>query len=222
MYLSRLMLDPRHRRVQSELARPFELHRSVLRGFPEQLQADERVLYRLDTEPRNGAPWLIVQSQYAPDWRWTLEQRGYLLAGAAPEVKQFDPRIKEGDLLAFRLRANPTSKHTAPPKLPGDEPRKVRLGILTEEAQCAWLKRKGQMSGFAVVEVRVFQEGMQLGFEPTPAAEGKPRPLTHLAVRYDGLLRVTDPDLLLSAVREGIGSAKGFGFGLLSLARPMR
>jgi len=37
-------------------------------------------------------------------------------------------------------------------------------------------------------------------------------------VRYEGLLQVTDPHLLVEAVRAGIGSAKGFGFGLLSLA----
>jgi CRISPR system Cascade subunit CasE len=40
-----------------------------------------------------------------------------------------------------------------------------------------------------------------------------------LAVRFEGVLEVTDPDQLLQTVSEGIGSAKGFGFGLLSLAR---
>jgi CRISPR system Cascade subunit CasE len=40
------------------------------------------------------------------------------------------------------------------------------------------------------------------------------------AVRYDGLLEVTDPVKFLETLRAGIGSAKGFGFGLLSLARP--
>ena len=42
---------------------------------------------------------------------------------------------------------------------------------------------------------------------------------THfLAVQFDGVLQVTDPDKLVAAVETGIGSAKGFGFGLLSLA----
>ena len=44
--------------------------------------------------------------------------------------------------------------------------------------------------------------------------------LTHVAVRFDGLLEVTDPVKFLETLRAGIGSAKGFGFGLLSLARP--
>ena len=38
-------------------------------------------------------------------------------------------------------------------------------------------------------------------------------------VRFNGLLQVTDPEKLMQAVRNGIGPAKAFGFGLLSLAR---
>jgi CRISPR system Cascade subunit CasE len=42
--------------------------------------------------------------------------------------------------------------------------------------------------------------------------------LTLLAVQFDGLLQVTDPDHLRESVEGGIGSAKAFGLGLLSLA----
>ena len=39
-----------------------------------------------------------------------------------------------------------------------------------------------------------------------------------LSVRFEGLLQVSDPDRFVGAIRSGIGSAKGFGFGLLSVA----
>lgn len=42
------------------------------------------------------------------------------------------------------------------------------------------------------------------------------------AVRFEGTLRVVDVPLFLAALENGIGSAKGLGFGLLSLARPNR
>jgi CRISPR system Cascade subunit CasE len=45
-------------------------------------------------------------------------------------------------------------------------------------------------------------------------------PLNLLSVQFDGLLQVLDPDALWHTVQAGVGSAKGFGFGLLSLARP--
>ncbi|MHB0858475.1 MAG: type I-E CRISPR-associated protein Cas6/Cse3/CasE [Anaerolineae bacterium] len=214
MYLSRLRLNPRHRRVQSELARPYELHRSVLRAFPEELPVDERVLYRVDLDPRSSTPWLIVQSQCAPDWRWALDQQSYLLAGAAPEVKRVELALTAGQLLAFRLRANPTKKYTNP-----QNGEKRRVGLYREEEQLVWLSEKGKADGFSLLRAQVRDEGLLRGNIPESA--GKPgHTLTHLAVRFDGLLQVTAPDLLLEAVRNGIGSAKGFGFGLLSLARP--
>lgn len=44
--------------------------------------------------------------------------------------------------------------------------------------------------------------------------------VTHLGVQFDGLLQVVDPARLLETIRDGVGSAKGFGYGLLSVARP--
>lgn len=38
------------------------------------------------------------------------------------------------------------------------------------------------------------------------------------SVRFDGILTVTDQALFRTTLEKGIGSAKGFGFGLLSIA----
>jgi CRISPR system Cascade subunit CasE len=38
-------------------------------------------------------------------------------------------------------------------------------------------------------------------------------------VRYEGILQVTDCARFLAALAAGIGPAKGFGFGLLSVAK---
>ena len=35
MYLSRLILNPRSRRVQKEIEYAYELHRTLMRGFPQ-------------------------------------------------------------------------------------------------------------------------------------------------------------------------------------------
>jgi CRISPR system Cascade subunit CasE len=43
--------------------------------------------------------------------------------------------------------------------------------------------------------------------------------LSHHAVRFEGILCVTNPEQFVATVESGIGSAKSFGFGLLSLAR---
>ncbi len=39
------------------------------------------------------------------------------------------------------------------------------------------------------------------------------------AVRFEGVLKIINKELFTKTIENGIGSAKGFGFGLLSLAR---
>jgi CRISPR system Cascade subunit CasE len=62
----------------------------------------------------------------------------------------------------------------------------------------------------------VVREGAANGHIHRSAEET--HPLCLLAVRFDGLLQVADPARLQAALRQGIGSGKGLGFGLLSLA----
>ena len=214
MYLSRLILNPRARRVQREAAAPYELHRSLMRAFPDDLkEGEERVLHRLEDLRDGGLP-LLVQSWTLPDWSWLEEPaaRGYLLPVGLPNpaIKQFDLRPTRGQVLAFRLRANPTVKRTV-------GGRKKRLGLYREEEQRAWLARKAELGGFGLLSVRARKDPDANGW----LRRGEKRHKLKLhAVRFDGQLQVTDPQRLREAVRRGVGSGKGLGFGLLSLAPP--
>jgi CRISPR system Cascade subunit CasE len=215
MYLSRLILNPRNRRVQKEVAQPYQMHKSLMRAFPDNLaKGDERVLFRLETA-RTGALILLVQSLTLPDWSWLAEPdaRGYLLPvdELNPAVKSFDLNLAPGQMLAFRLRANPTARRRLP-----DGTRK-RVGLCREEEQIEWLKRKGEQGGFLVVSVRTSNQDTINGYIRRDEERHK---LKLLAVQFDGLLQVTDADQLCETVRRGVGSGKGLGFGLLSLARP--
>ena len=216
MYLSRLILNPRTRRVQKEVAAPYQMHRSLMKAFPDNLKpGDERVLFRLKTHPRTGALTLLVQSLTLPDWSWLAEPnaRGYLLPVDEPNpaVKSFDLNLVSGQVLAFRLRANPTVKRRF------NEKDHKRVGIYSEEKQIEWLKRKGEQGGFRVLSVRTSNQGTVNGYIRRDEERHK---LKLLAVQFDGLLQVTDPNRLRETVRQGIGSGKSLGFGLPSLARP--
>ncbi|TVT61952.1 type I-E CRISPR-associated protein Cas6/Cse3/CasE, partial [Amycolatopsis rhizosphaerae] len=46
------------------------------------------------------------------------------------------------------------------------------------------------------------------------------KPITVRAVRYDGHLIITDRDAFTAALQTGIGPAKAYGCGLLTLAPP--
>ena len=216
MYLSRLTLNPHNRRVQKEIAAPYEMHRSLMRAFPDELEKElERVLFRLETEPHSGALTLLVQSQMLPDWSWLAEPgvRGYLLPVNEPNpaVKPFDLNLAPGQVLAFRLRANPTVKRRF------NEQNHKRVGLCREEDQIDWLKRKGEQNGFRLLSARTSHQDTVTG---TIRRNSQKHDLQLLSVQFDGLLQVVDPDRLRQAVYNGIGSGKGLGFGLLSLARP--
>jgi CRISPR system Cascade subunit CasE len=219
MYLSRLILNARNRRVQREVADPYQMHRSIMRAFPDGLgEGEERVLFRLDTS-RNGALTLLVQSWALPDWSWLAEPaaHGYLLPVSEPNpaVKDFDLNLAPGQILAFRLRANPTVKHWYQDDK--GEKRPKRVGLYREEEQEAWLERKGQQGGFRLLSAR---SSGQEDVKGTIYRDKTKHPLKLAAVQFDGLLQVIEPDRMTETVRSGIGSGKGLGFGLLSLARP--
>jgi CRISPR system Cascade subunit CasE len=218
IYLSRLYLNPTNPRARRELANVYELHRTVMRGFPEQLPEGERVLFRLD-EDRDGRPTLLVQSQTVPDWSGL--PAGYLLAADPFDpipnlaVKRVALEFAPGQWLRFRLRANPTVKKDRPGQKQGR-----RVAVVREEAQLAWLGRKAEVGGFCFrpTDVRVTEPGREFGLTKEDSQTGKRHRLELHVVQFDGLLQVTDPVGLAKTLRAGIGPAKGFGCGLLSLA----
>jgi CRISPR system Cascade subunit CasE len=219
MYLSRLILSPRNRRVQKEIAAPYQMHKSLMRSFPDDLNRErDRVLFRVETDLRTGMITVLLQSTLEPRWGWLDDNgaRGYLLPMDEPNpaVKEFDLNLAPGQVLAFRLRANPTVKHKV--EVNG-ELKPKRVGLYREEQQIEWLKRKGEQGGFRLLSARTSGQDVIQG---RIRRNGKRHDLKLLSIQFDGLLQVTDPDRLRESVQQGIGSGKALGFGLLSLARP--
>ncbi len=219
MYLSRLILNPRSRQVRSEIADLYEMHRTVMKGFAGRLDPAERVLFRLETHPRSGVPTLLVQSLGLPDWDFlAAPERMYLLPPddlplgvENPAVKSFDLALNHGQVLAFRLRANPTVKKDREGQKQGR-----RVGLVREEDQLSWLRRKIEAAGGVLLSARVAADLRTGGKVYRDQVKHQ---LEFISVQFDGLLQVSNPTRLSETVRNGIGSAKGFGFGLLSLAR---
>lgn len=212
MYLSKLTLNPHNRQVQREVGNPYQLHRTLMQGFPETLAADERVLFRLDADARTGSLHVLVQSIHEPDWS-TLREAGqgrYLVSPPEP-AKHFAPSLSAGSILHFRLRANPTIK-----KRREDKKNSNRVPLIREEEQQAWLGRKGELHGFRVLQSTISGDEK---LTDRIQRDDKTHKLDLYTVQFDGVLQVTDADLFAQALAQGIGPARGFGCGLLSLAR---
>jgi CRISPR system Cascade subunit CasE len=225
MFLSKLVLNLRNPQVRIDLARPYEMHRTLWRAFPK--GEPGRVLFRVDSHRRGGSPTMLVQSEHDPIWGELPSN--YFLRPA--ESKRLELNVVTGQRLRFRLRANPTKRVASKNERLGSVIAGKRVGLATEREQIAWLLRKGQDGGFSIPGEWVEEkhtETCQLiplpNFRVDVTSEGRDRngkpgyDGEFIAVRFEGILKVTDSEKFRETVFAGIGSGKSFGFGLLSLA----
>jgi CRISPR system Cascade subunit CasE len=213
MYLSRLVLNSTHARAIDDIKNPYLLHQTVMTAFQADLPDDERVLWRLDTTfTCLQKPTLLVQSVHQPDWTTIVSGVG-AYAGAYLETMPRNPAITQwqewpaqrGDHWRFRLRANTTV-------CPTDS--KKRVGIYEPEGAREWLASRASRAGFQVVDAQMLAL-TKLTF--TRRRRGNGHRITLASTLFDGVLRVRDADALTESLRDGIGPAKAFGHGLLSL-----
>lgn len=208
MYLSLLRLNPHSLRAMTEASRPYELHRSLLTAFPREAAGEPvRILFRLDTNSETGNMSVLVQSDRRPVWT-QFNNSGSLVSEY--KCKEFNPQFSPGQILRFRLRANPTKRMNDTGK---------RQGVLREEELLEWLRNKGLKGGYDLISVTALNERFAKD-KKTDSFKVK-HDITLLSVKFEGLLRVTDTKAFRDTIENGIGSAKGFGFGLLSIA-PIR
>lgn len=147
---------------------------------------NERVLFRVESDVT------IVQSLQYPDWN----KLGARLVSHHVTQGSLDFRL--GQALAFSLLANPTIKRNG-----------KRHGLHSIVKQRAWLTRKAIGGGFEIRSVGIVQKGVIKGRTKSG------HQLSLFAVQFDGELLVIKPDIFYASVCNGIGSGKGFGFGLL-------
>jgi CRISPR system Cascade subunit CasE len=219
------------------------MHAFAEESIEEGVKAREKfgVLFRADVDDQRNRVIVYVQSSVWPDWSFLDTRRDYLLADtdlpnpACKDIAGIYQSLQKGQVLSFRLRANPT-KRIPKDKKSDDILKGKRVGLLREEEQMAWLIRKGRErekgkpGGFEILmkdvegpdgetrqvpRITVQCEGNQRGRKKK---QGRSHEMTHLAVRFDGLLRITDASAFRETLARGVGSAKAYGFGLLSVA----
>ena len=230
MYLSRLVLDPRSREAGRDLGDVHQMHRTVMSAFPQVneqggARVDLAILHRLDIDQRGSNIALLVQSGDKPNW--SSLPAGYLFnldgEGRNPATKSISDALmalRKGQVLRFRLRANPTRKIDTKSGPNGQRRNGKRVDLRTESQQIEWLSRRADLAGFRLVPDYPGDNAPAVRVGASEKLRGRTtnRLVTLAGVLFDGLLEVTDPDKLRLAIREGIGPGKAFGCGLLSLA----
>ena len=192
-----------------------------------QRTAEQAFLFRVDSHS-GGNPVISVQSALKPDWDYAFRNAMHLLA-APHQIKTYDPHFQNGQLLIFRLLANPTCKKDRENRPAGRNNWGRRVPVPRNEIE-AWLTSRAGRYGFTVESFDNVQTGYVAAFkgkrgngdsQVADDVETEGRLKRFFYARYEGKLRVTGHDSIRSAILQGIGPAKGFGFGLLSVA-PLR
>src|SRR5699024_177977 len=185
--------------------------------------ADGRVLWRIDRGADHRIELYIV-SPHKPCLAHLNEQAGWSTEDTW-QTREYLPlldRLRTGDRYAFRLTGNPTHRGSGP-----DGTKKI-FGHVTAEQQLGWLADKSRAHGFLPGRGAGDAAGAGAptgGVTVADRAERRfrrgPKTVAIRTARCDGLLEVTAPDALGYALGHGIGRAKAYGCGLLTLS-PVR
>ena len=196
MHISQIKIDDTLNSAKRAVSSPQIMHAIIEKCF----ETSERKLWRLDVEKL-----LIVSSDFPsnPDAAQQLGKEMFVTKDYQP----FLSSIKAGKIYRFRLTANPV--HNVPTEY---GKRGKVFAHVTLEQQMDWLRSKADKLGFALKEFNISTSEF-VKFRKNS------RDVTLKLATYDGFLTVKDSDLLIEAMVSGIGRAKAYGAGLLTLTQ---
>lgn len=219
MYLSRVEVDSRNRQKIKGLTHLGAYHNWVEQSFPTEIAQKERRrhLWRLDN--LGGKQYLLVLSEEKPDIQKLMT---YGVTGTAM-IKSYDSfldKLQTGQIMQFRLTANPSRKISRP----GQKQGRV-VPHITVDQQRNWLIERAAASGFELVQQEVVDEpeapvsrAFDIVARDWPVLHHKQERSVRLSrVTFEGLLRVTDVEAFKTTLTQGLGREKAFGMGLMTV-----
>ncbi|WIM67717.1 type I-E CRISPR-associated protein Cas6/Cse3/CasE [Corynebacterium breve] len=211
MYFSRMILNPRRRKTKAFLANPEMLHAAVESTYHTPVGTERRTLWRVDKV--SDELHLYVASPEVPSFELIQEQAGWSqqVTWQCRDYSILLDRLMAGQRYSFRLTANPTRTVT---DANGKKRRKAEVGV---NNQRRWLLQRQEQLGAIFPEVDG-EAAVNVVESRNLVFPKKGRKVTVVAVTYQGVLEVTDPEQLRKTLTTGIGKARAYGCGLLTLA----
>lgn len=212
MLLTRLALNRARRGTQRLTSSPQRMHAAVLESFPpgSRDESDGRILWRVDRGDTNLILYVLSPTQ--PDLTHVVEQAGWPTLSTW-ETINYLPMINglaDGQTWRFRLQANPVKYATDAGKI---------VPHLTAAQQIQWLIARAESRGFQVPLLENGEPAVQVSDRQRISFRRGEGTVTLATARFDGILEIKDSAVFRNSIANGIGRAKGYGCGLLTLAR---
>lgn len=189
MYLSELMLEKRL------AVNPYEIHRHLWKVFPGMPDDERPFLFHVGAGEQKNQQIILMQSSIKPDMQ-------SLPAGCEMlRLKEFNPVLSQGQPLRFLLCVNPVKRLLK---------ERCRVPLIKEEEQVEWIDRKIAGAAELLSAQRIAKQILYFRKKNT---SGKIETVT-----FTGLMCVLSSEAFLKILKNGIGPAKSFGCGLLSIA----
>lgn len=215
---TKILINSARRQGRKLLTNPQALHAAVCASFPPDIdQRNGRILWRLDQRGHENILYIVGPEK--PTAVHIVEQAGWdTRPPQSADYDRFLGQLMRGQQWGFELVANPTKSL----QKPGGRRGQV-VARLSATSQLEWLHSKAESMG---VTFGSLKEGTAqvVGREPV-YFNRKDSDHSHFGrvhivrVRFQGRLEVTEPDRLRQTLVNGVGRAKGYGCGLLTLAR---
>lgn len=213
LHFLKVALDAVQARSVCALENAYQLH-CWIEGLKQKDhdREQDRILWRMDHSKQGTAPVVLIQTNFTPNPSGLKAMAKNAMIQSVAE-KKVRPLFQEHQVFRFRLRANAT-------KTPfrGEGKRGRREPVLGAGDAETWLVRKGAHHGFSCSLFNLVEEGPVHLRKENKQQKNRP-PMTFNSILYEGMLQVRDPEAMATVVEKGLGRGKGFGFGLISLAR---
>jgi CRISPR system Cascade subunit CasE len=206
MYLSRIEINKQRTETKRALLNLQIMHASVKACFPE---SKGRILWRADTLGHNL--YILIVSQIKPDFTAFVRQYGWPESeqtGESRDYKQLLDRIDTDSKWRFRLTANPVYASNG-----------KRCAHIAVDEQRKWLSDRAERNGFSLQEYS-FDVVSRDTVKFSKGDKDDRHKVTLSRATFEGDLTISDIDLFKSALTDGIGRAKAYGCGLLTVAKP--
>lgn len=193
-YLTRIIV-PKTSLTSLEIFDSYSWHQKLCKAYKQSEDDPSRFLFRVDDYESDVHA--LVLSKNKPE----LQSWGHW------SLKGISSDFLQHDRYTFNLRANPTKR-----RRDDKTTSRKKFGIYNEEDLRKWLQGKSAKSGFEIeTESLSISRPMDMFFT-RKGQKGK-----HISVDFSGQLVVTDRSKFIETFNHGIGSAKSFGYGLITL-----
>lgn len=206
MYVSKIKLK---RKVLPD-SNTYPLHQDIWTLFPEHNTEKSIFLYRVNYDYENlkkninDDPEILLVSKYRPA---ASSRKATVLA-----TKPYNPQPQKEQVLQFELVGNPIKKLTTLISDNTSKKSQVITPLTSPNDQIKWLHRV--LKGSTIIQSAIIEKHIH------NFTKNDKECAALQMVRFSGILKVEDPQILKQLLTDGVGSkGRAFGCGLLTVRR---